>query len=140
MIMRRIMDRITDENVQDIIDTASYGGITYWAINPNDEEFAGLPEGKEYTIVEGVEPHPIFPFDDKREVDSVNYLSKDDVRLAFAKLLDPGQEYVNRELHGYILDAWRDRTDKDGIDAGHIDAGAADVIVQVACFDEVRYG
>lgn len=140
MIMRRIMDRITDQNVQDIIDTAEAGGITYWAVNPNDEEFAGLPQGKEYTIVEGTEPHPIFPFDDVREVDSVTYLSKDDVRLAYAKLLDPGQEYVNTELHGYILDSWRDRSDEGGISTGHIDAGAADVIVQVACFDEVRYG
>ncbi|WMI34794.1 hypothetical protein SEA_MARAV_72 [Streptomyces phage Marav] len=137
MIMRSIMDRITDENVQDIIDTAAYGGITYWAMEPSEEEFAGLPEGKEYTIVEGIDDTS---FGGDREVDSVNYLSKDDVRLAFAKLLDPGQEYVNRELHGYILDAWRDRTDEDGIEAGHIDAGAADVIVQVAIFDEVRYG
>ncbi|MFF3249708.1 hypothetical protein ACFYWP_01545 [Actinacidiphila glaucinigra] len=140
MITQQIMSRITDQNVQDIIDTAAAGGITYWATEPTDEEFAGLPEGKEYTIVEGTAPHPIFAFDDVREVDSVNYLSKDDVRLAYTKLLDPGQEYVNRELHGYILDSWRDRTEADGIDAGHIDAGAADVIVQVACFDEVRYG
>jgi len=137
MIMRSIMDRITDENVQDIIDTASYGGITYWAMEPSEEEFAGLPEGKEYTIVEGWDDTA---FGGDREVDSVNYLSKDDVRLAYAKLLDPGQDYVNSEIHGYILDSWRDRTDEDGIDAGHIDAGAADVIVQVAIFDEVRYG
>lgn len=137
MIMRRIMDRITDENVQDIIDTASYGGITYWAMEPSEEEFAGLPEGKEYTIVEGWDDTA---FGGDREVDSVNYLSKDDVRLAYAKLLDPGQDYVNSEIHGYILDSWRDRTDEDGIDAGHIDADAADVIVQVAIFDEVRYG
>ncbi|MEU4984879.1 hypothetical protein [Streptomyces sp. NPDC021969] len=138
--MQKLFKRITDENVQDIVDTASYGGITYWAISPNDEEFAGLPEGKEYTIVEGSEPHPIFPFDDVREVDAVFYLSKDDVRLAFCKLLDPGQELVNDEINGYILDAWRDRTEKDGIDAGHIDASAADAIIQVACFDELRYG
>ncbi|MGW8953474.1 hypothetical protein [Streptomyces sp. NPDC055709] len=134
------MEKLTDENVQDIVDTARQGGITYWATEPTDEEFAGLPKGKEYTIVEGTAPHPIFPFGDEREVDSVNYLSKDDVRLAFAKLLDPGQKYVNREIHGYILDSWRDRNDEDGIDTGHIDADAADVIVQVAIFDEVRYG
>ncbi|MFD7259344.1 hypothetical protein [Streptomyces sp. NPDC059874] len=133
------MTKLTDENVQDIVDTASQGGITYWATQPNDEEFAGLPAGKEYTIIEGTAPHPIFPFDDVREVDSVNYLSKDDVRLAFARLLDPGQEYVNRAIHGYVLDAWRNRDDR-GIDTGHIDADAADAIIQIACFDEVRYG
>lgn len=133
--MQRIMDKLTDENVQDIIDTAQYGGITYWATQPTAEEFAGLPEGKEYTIVEGVDDYPF----GGREVDAVHYLSKSDLRLAFAKLLDPGQEYVNEMIHGYILDAWRDR-DEDGIDAGHLDASAADVIVQVAVFDDVKYG
>lgn len=134
--MQKLFKRITDENVQDIVDTASFGGITYWATEPNEQEFAGLPEGKEYTITEGVDD---FPFGG-RTVDAVHYLSKDDVRLAFCKLLDPGQELVNDEINGYILDAWRDRTEKDGIDAGHIDASAADAIIQVACFDELRYG
>lgn len=134
--MQKLFKRITDENVQDIVDTAAFGGITYWATEPNQEEFAGLPEGKEYTIVEGVDDYPF----GGRTVDAVFYLSKDDVRLAFCKLLDPGQELVNDEINGYILDAWRDRTEKDGIDAGHIDASAADAIIQVACFDELRYG
>lgn len=26
----KVANTVTDENVQDIIDTASYGGITYW--------------------------------------------------------------------------------------------------------------
>jgi hypothetical protein len=131
---------IKDENVQDIIDIAAEGGINYWAIKPNDEEFAGLPEGKTYTIVEGSEPHPIFPFDDEREVEGVHYLSRDDIREAYAKLLDIDQKYVNREYHGYIIQSWLDGEDSFGIDTGHIDAGTADVIVQVAIFDEVRYG
>ncbi|MFE4451446.1 hypothetical protein [Streptomyces sp. NPDC056796] len=123
--------------MQDIIEIASYGGITYWATEPTAAEFAGLPASKAYTIVEG--------FDDQlfgggRTVEGVHYLSKDDIREAYRKLLDVDQKYVNREYHGYILQSWIDRNDKDGIDAGHIDAGAADVIVQVAIFDEVRYG
>ncbi|MBQ0949220.1 hypothetical protein [Streptomyces sp. RK76] len=137
MIMQKLFKRITDENVQDIVDTAAFGGITYWAMEPNEKEFAGLPEGKEYTIVEGVDDRH---FGGDREVDGVHYLSKDDIRLAFCKLLDPGQELVNDEINGYILDAWRDRTEKHGIDAGHIDADAADAIIQVACFEELRYG
>ncbi|WJN63481.1 hypothetical protein [Streptomyces phage phiScoe56] len=131
MIVQRILNRVTDENVQDIIDTAAYGGITYWAGEPTREDFDALPEGKEYTIrEEGDDPDDAV----------VHYLSKDQVRRAYAKLLDPGQEYVNRTIHGYILDSWRNRTDEDGIDCGDIDADAADVIVQVALFDEVRYG
>ncbi|QYW07914.1 hypothetical protein SEA_REDBEAR_68 [Streptomyces phage RedBear] len=133
----KIANTLTDENVQDIMDTASYGGITYWAIQPSDEEFEALPEGKDYTIVEGEHDGWIGA---DREVEEVHYLSKDQIRAAYARLLDLDQQYVNREYHGYILDSWRDRTERDGIDAGHIDAGTADIIVQVAAFDEVRYG
>ncbi|WJN62772.1 hypothetical protein [Streptomyces phage phiScoe15] len=137
MIVQRILNRVTDENVQDIIDTAAYGGITYWALEPTAEEFAALPEGKEYTIVEGEDGSWL---GGEREVEAVHYLSKDDVRRAYAALLDPDQKFVNAEIHGYILDSWRNRTDEDGIDCGDIDASAADVIVQVAALGEVRYG
>ncbi|ATW61346.1 hypothetical protein SEA_ALSABER_72 [Streptomyces phage Alsaber] len=133
----KVANTVTDENVQDIIDTASYGGITYWALEPTETEFAGLPEGKTYTIVEGEDGSWL---GGEREVEGVHYLSRDDIRNAYAKLLDLDQRFVNREIHGYILDSWRDRTERDGIDAGHIDAGAADVIVQVAIFGEVIYG
>jgi hypothetical protein len=128
---------ITDQNVQDIIDTASYGGITYWATQPTQAEFDALPEGKDFTIVEGVEEPPFLG--GERTVEAVHYLSKDDIRKAYRKLLDLDQKLVGREIHGYIIDSWRDR-DENGIDAGHIDAGAADVIVQVACFGEIVYG
>ncbi|MFF3793756.1 hypothetical protein ACFYXW_27525 [Streptomyces sp. NPDC001981] len=129
---------VTPERVQDIIDTAEYGGITYWATQPTDEEFAGLPEGKQYTIVEGQGVD--FFLGGEREVDEVHYLSAHDIQSAYARLLDLDQEYVNREYHGYILDSWQERSEKDGIDTGNIDAGTADIIVQVAAFNEVRYG
>ncbi|AKY03750.1 hypothetical protein AVT26_gp68 [Streptomyces phage Lannister] len=137
MDYEKIANTLTDENVQDIIDTASYGGITYWAIEPSAEEFEALPEGKDYTIVEG--EHDTWLGGD-REVEAVHYLSKDQIRGAYARLLDLDQRYVNREYHGYILDSWRDRTDRYGIDTGYIDAGTADIIVQVAALGEVRYG
>jgi hypothetical protein len=119
MIMQRLLNRITDQNVDDILAIASYGGITYWAIEPTLEEFAGLPEGK---------------------AEKVHYLSRDEIRVAYTRLLDPFQTYVNDEIAGYILDSWRDRTEEGGIEAGHIDADAADVIVQVAAFGKVVYG
>ncbi|MET8111208.1 hypothetical protein [Streptomyces prasinus] len=129
---------VTDQVAQDIIDIASYGGITYWATEPTEAEFAGLPEGKTWTIAEGTGADPYFG--DEREVEAVHHLNADDVRGAYARLLDLDQGYVNQEYHGYIVQSWLDRDEKNGIDAGHIDAGAADVLVQVAIFDEVRYG
>ncbi|MFE9925180.1 hypothetical protein ACFYQA_27480 [Streptomyces sp. NPDC005774] len=136
--IEQIKTYVTDQAAQDIIDIASEGGITYWATQPTDEEFAGLPEGKAWTIAEGTGADPYFG--DEREVDAVHYLSADDVREAYSRLLDLDQEYVNQEYHGYVVQSWLDRDEKDGIDAAHIDAGTADVLVQVACFDEVRYG
>jgi hypothetical protein len=127
--MSKVTDALTDENVQDIIDTASYGGITYWAGQPTDAEFDAKPEDKAWTIVE---------VDDFER--TAHYLDAAQIRQSFEKLLDFNQELVNQQIHGYLLSAWMDRTDKDGIDTGHIDADAADVIVQVACFGEVVYG
>lgn len=135
--LEQIRHAVTDENVQDVIDTAALGGITYWATEPTEEEFAGLPDGKEYTIVEGSDD--TF-FGGGREIEGVHYLSKDDVREAYRKLLDPEQKHVNRRIHGYIVQSWVGGEDGQGIDAGQIDADTADVIVQVAIFDEVVYG
>ena len=75
-----------------------------------------------------------------REVEGVHYLNADDIRGAYAKLLDLDQQYVNREYHGYIVDSWIARTERDGIETGDIDAGTADVIVQLAALGEIRYG
>ncbi|ATI18689.1 hypothetical protein SEA_AMETHYST_69 [Streptomyces phage Amethyst] len=136
----QIKKYLTDERAQDIVATAAYGGITYWATEPTEEEFAGRPEGKTWTIVEGSAPHPIFPFDDEREVEGVHHLNADDIRAAYAKLLDIDQQYVNREYHGYILSSWMERDEKDGIETGDIDAGTADIIVQLAALGEIRYG
>lgn len=138
MITEKILAALTDANVQDIVDIGAEGGITYWATEPTDEEFAGLPETKAYTIVEGQGPD--WYFGGEREVEAVHYLSKDQIRVAYARLLDLDQEFVNRELHGYILQSWIDRDDKNGIDTGQIDAGAADVIIQLAALGEIRYG
>ncbi|MEU9605433.1 hypothetical protein [Streptomyces sp. NPDC048057] len=128
---------LSDECAQEIMDIASFGGITYWAIEPTAEERRNFPRDKRWIIVEG--------FDDsftgeERSVDGVHFLNEDDLRGAYAKLLDLDQEYVGREYHGYIVESWMDRTDKYGIETGIIDAGMADAIVQVAIFDEVRYG
>ncbi|WP_438470747.1 hypothetical protein [Streptomyces asiaticus] len=129
---------VTNVSTQDIIDIAREGGITDWAIEPTSDEFAGRPEGKRWTIVEGQDV--CFFFGGEREVDKVHYLGPDDIREAYAKVLDLDQKYICREYHGYVLQSWVDREEREGIDTCHIDAGTADVIVQVALFGEVRYG
>ncbi|MGW7434702.1 hypothetical protein [Streptomyces sp. NPDC054849] len=136
-VTEQIAQILTDENVQDIIDTAAYGGITYWAIEPTPAEFAGLPSDKQYVVVEGDDERF---WGGDREVEAVHYISRDQIRAAYAKLLDLNQQYVNREYHGYIVQSWIDRNDRDGIDTCMIDAGTADILVQVAIFDDVRYG
>ncbi|MFF4510615.1 hypothetical protein [Streptomyces mirabilis] len=127
---------VTDQAAQDIIDIASQG-ITYWATEPTAEEFAGLPEGKQWTIVEGVDDTS---WGGEREVDEVHYLYADDIRRAYAEILDPKQEHVNREVRWYVLESWLDRDEEDGIETANIDADVADVLVQVAALEEVRYG
>lgn len=137
MITEKILAALTDENVQDIIDIGAEGGINYWVIEPSDEQFAGLPKGKTYTIVEGQDGGWL---GGEREVEAVHYLSKDQVRVAYTRLLDLNQEFVSLEYHGYIVQSWIDRSEKDGIDTSHIDAGTADVIIQLAALGEIRYG
>ncbi|MEU8133261.1 hypothetical protein [Streptodolium elevatio] len=137
----QIKKYVNDERVQDIVDIAAEGGITYWAITPNDAEFAGLPEGKTWTIVEGIEPHPLYPpFNEGREVEAVHYLNADDIRQAYAKLLDLDQDFVCEEYHRYIVQSWIDRDEAEGIDVCMVDAGAADAIVQMAIFGALVYG
>ncbi|MFJ6183737.1 hypothetical protein [Streptomyces sp. NPDC092295] len=132
-----IKQYVTDKVAQGIVDIAAYGGITCWATQPTEEEFAGLPEGKTWTIVEGFDDRR---FGGDREVDEVHYLNADDIREAYTKLLALDQGYVDRAIHGCIVDSWMDRDEENGVDVGHIDADAADAIVQIACLDELRYG
>lgn len=129
---------LSDQVIDDIMDIAGGGGITYWAIEPNATERAGCPEDHQYVVVEGT-GDDIFGFDE-REVEEVHYLTRDQIRAAYGRLLQLDQELVGRELHDYILQSWVDRDEDEGIDVGHIDAGAADAIVQVACFGELIYG
>jgi hypothetical protein len=112
---------LTDEQVEDILDTALYGGIQYWAeVVPGDyentfpvtiREIAGDLDNGSYPI------HEITP-----EV----------IRLGFDRY---PKHLVNKttvvgSLH--IID------DGDEVDLD-VDAGAADLIVQFGLFGEERY-
>lgn len=122
----QVTKALTDQNAEDIVGTAWYGGITYWAAELTADDVADEPEGTLTTI--------------KDENGGYYHLTVKDIQRAYAALLRLDQKHVNREIHGYIIDSWRNRNDEDGIDCGDIDSDAADCIVQVACFDEVVYG
>lgn len=119
--------RVTDKNIDDIMDAAGYG-ITYWATQPTPEEWAANT-GADYLIVEA-------PDEDER---TVHPLSKAQVRAAFHKLRDPRQALVSPQHREPFMDAYK-YGDEDGIDAGCIDADAADNLVQVAIFGQLVYG
>lgn len=98
----------------------------YWAVQATDEEFAEHKDAP-FVVVEGYDDRVVHP------------LTYQQLWEAYHKLLDLDQPYVNRTIHGYFIDSWKNR-DEDGIDGGYIDGDAADVWVQVALFGEVVYG
>jgi len=114
---------VSDQNVEDMVDTAGYG-IGYWVRSAVVDD-----EAQTYTL----------RLHEEENGKAVYVLTWDDLRKAYAALVDLDQRFVNREIHGYFLDSYRNR-DADGIDGGYIDATAADVLVQVAAFGEVVFG
>jgi hypothetical protein len=121
---------ISDQTMVDMLDAAGYG-IGYWARSLEDTHDAA-----ETVIV--VERGDIHGPDDQDVEHRTNYAT---LRDAFRKLAAPDQDYVGSTIHGYFWDAVKERDESTGeIDAGHIDSDAADCLVQVALFNEVRFG
>lgn len=119
--------RLTDEDCDDIMGTASYGGITYWAGEASDEDRARYK-------------HADFIFRDE-ESGRVISLTRGQIRSAYFALSDPEQQHVARWIADYFTNARLDRDPETGRpELGHIDATAADCIVQVAAFGSVIYG
>lgn len=116
--------KITDDNILDMIDTAGYG-IAYWAVR-------GVVDQSARTFT-------VFQNEWEYEGEPIQTVTFDEIATAYEKLVAPDQKYVNREVHGYFINSYRDR-DEDGIETGHIDATAADVLIQVAIWDEVVFG
>lgn len=122
---------ISDENVADIVETAGLGGINYWASR-------ALVHTDDNDTVTG---YDVTEFDDTVGGGTTHTLSAADIRAAvwtiFAGNVDGPHD--GSAVRGYIFEAIR-RADDDGLDCGMIDADAADVIIQVACFNKVIYG
>lgn len=115
---------LTDQNMLDILDTAGYG-IAYWASKATVDK-----EARTYTVW----------WYDGDDYPASQVVTFDELTEAFNKLLmNDEPRLVGSYVHKYFLYAYADR-DVNGIDAGHIDAEAADVLVQVAMFGEVIFG
>lgn len=118
---------VSDETIDDMLGTASME-VGYWV-----SEF-DLPVDGRVRVVEseGDDGEPV--------VHHTDYLT---LREAFKKLADPDtfSVYIGQWVHEYFQAAITDRDENTGeIDAGHIDAHAADAWLQVAVFGSVKYG
>lgn len=121
VLAEQVMTTLSDQDVEDIVETAMYGGYSWW-VQPRPEEF-----GKDgFTFVTE---------DDDR---TVHQVSHDDVRRAYAALLEPDQTHVGSEIHGYVVASWQGPGTRP--DLGEIDLDAADAIIQLACLGEITYG
>lgn len=122
--------RLTDE---DIFDMPIGIGADYWA-----QSFVVNSGGKV-----GYDVHVIN--DDNYDFnDYPIFVSNDEIREAFGRLVanrnSDGKPYrIADYILGYFAQSVRDGED-GGIDVGAIDTDAADVLLQVAIWDEVLYG
>lgn len=118
---------VTERFVSDILYTALddyYGGSCYWATNVKfktngaDDIMERICQTASF---DDVEDNKSFVVDHDKVVYSLQKILNEDVTL-------------NQTIYGNILRATKEN------DASYIDADAADVILQVACFREIVYG
>ena len=129
LTLARLREVLPDRHVDDIVDVA---GIGYWATE--------VPrEIRERICASYAERHVEISYVFGEEGEDIIALTRDDVRLAYGRLLDLEQTYVGRSIHDYVIDSYRHR-DADGIELAEIDSDAGDILVQVAAFDEVVFG
>lgn len=109
-----------DQFSKDVIVTARCGAIGYWA--------------QEVGYYASIGAMMIDEFDEETgETTDSHVVNAASIREAINSIL-LGSVSVNRDIAMCI---WQGNKDKD---AGMIDADAADVIVQVACFGQIVYG
>jgi hypothetical protein len=120
------MYKVTDSDVEDIIETAGYG-IKYWA----DRAIVDS-EARTYTVVTDTD------LTDDEPV-TLDYDHLLDVAVRIAK----GEYEVNEGIREYFYD-WHKAVRKDDSESeyagGFIDSDAGDVLVQIAIHGEIVYG
>lgn len=117
---------ISQESLDSIIEMAGYG-MAYWAREATQDD-----EARTYTIIEDDDGEP-----------ATHVLSYEKIVETFWTIADCWQQLrINGTIRAYFYNAVSEglQDGKGDIDAGHIDADAADVLMQFACFGEIVYG
>lgn len=122
--MERVINgiKVTQQDVDDIITTAFEGGITYWC----DRAQVMNGDNKHYASEQVSRGAAVILHDSEEDEKHVLTLGK--FMRGLAKAIE-GNYYSSYEWFN-----------KDSIDTCNVDAEVADVIVQLALFDEVVYG
>jgi hypothetical protein len=122
------MYKVTDSEIEDIIDTAGYG-INYWCVRAVVDS-----DARTYTVTQ--DPELAEPGDEPivLEYDSI---------VKVAEHIANGHFEVGQHIRDYFVE-WLDALKADDEDSqwagGFIDSDAGDVLIQVACFAEIVYG
>jgi hypothetical protein len=132
-----LLEILPDAHVKALVDVVD-GATNYWLARDHDYDFDTAPDD---VMLHGI---AVESEDDEFPNGKPVTITVEQIREAYGKLLDLDQRYLKgagNTIHGYIIDAFRDRDADTGlIDLGYIDGDAYDVIMQVAAFDEVIYG
>jgi len=118
--MDAAVEKVSDQFSKDVIVTARCGAIGYWAQETGYYASIGAMMIDECDEETG------------ERTDS-HVITAASIREAIRMIL-LGDVAVHRDI---AMSIWQGNRDKD---AGMIDADAADVIVQVACFGQIVYG
>ena len=113
---------ISDEDIDDIVCTALEGGITYWC---REARVVGdcLGEYASEQISRG------------GELILVDSESDDEYTLTKQKLLNG----IRLAIYNHYYEAYK-WWNSNGIETCNVDADAADVIIQLALFEDIIYG
>ena len=117
-----IKRKISDEMISDIFTTSCYGAISYWC--PKAEVLSNEQMTFSATL-----------FEDEEETGQnmiEHYLDGPKIIAAMKRIIE--EKKVRSDIWQSIIDSVIDE------DSGHIDSECADVIFQIACFGEVKYG
>lgn len=121
---------VTKEDVTDIVVTAIEGGIGYWACLDNTgAEFASAPEDEAVSettaklLLGGKE----VTFCDTEDEGEIWTLSLDKLKNGLRLFAEGGYDHY----HAFT---------STGIDMSYLDAEMADIVFQLALFEEVVYG